>query len=179
MNEEDIFKKLKFGLKFEQKSGIKITQRFKTSVSKPIEIENVKPSAELEFFQKSQKLKEKKSLDAEDYTKIIEKADKNSKNIKKTSTENGIIQNKRKPSECLDESNPIKKKKTENKLNLRKLHKIYVEGSDIPELVTDFKQLQSIYHFNETCLRNIVENMGFEAMTPIQMQVITGYIKHN
>ncbi|XP_040495763.1 probable ATP-dependent RNA helicase DDX52 [Ursus maritimus] len=78
-----------------------------------------------------------------------------------------------------------KKIKRENKLtsgkleNLRKekinffrnKHKIHVQGTDLPDPIATFQQLDQEYKINSRLLQNILD-AGFQMPTPIQMQAI-------
>ncbi|XP_005987507.1 probable ATP-dependent RNA helicase DDX52 [Latimeria chalumnae] len=60
----------------------------------------------------------------------------------------------------------------QEKINhFRNKHKIYVKGTDIPEPVGTFEQLQQEYRIHPKIIQNIKE-AGFEMPTPIQMQAI-------
>ncbi|XP_004643117.2 probable ATP-dependent RNA helicase DDX52 [Octodon degus] len=78
-----------------------------------------------------------------------------------------------------------KKVKGENKLTSEKLehlrkekincfrnkHKIHVQGTDLPDPIATFQQLNQEYKINSRLLQNILD-AGFHAPTPIQMQAI-------
>ncbi|XP_007517019.1 probable ATP-dependent RNA helicase DDX52 isoform X1 [Erinaceus europaeus] len=78
-----------------------------------------------------------------------------------------------------------KKVKRENKLTsgkledlrkekvnfLRNKHKIHIQGTDLPDPVTTFQQLDQEYKINSRLLQNILD-AGFQIPTPIQMQAI-------
>ncbi|XP_030883300.1 probable ATP-dependent RNA helicase DDX52 [Leptonychotes weddellii] len=78
-----------------------------------------------------------------------------------------------------------KKIKRENKLtsgkleNLRKekinffrnKHKIHIQGTDLPDPIATFQQLDQEYKINSRLLQNILD-AGFQIPTPIQMQAI-------
>ncbi|XP_030041422.1 putative ATP-dependent RNA helicase DDX52 isoform X3 [Microcaecilia unicolor] len=53
----------------------------------------------------------------------------------------------------------------------RKKHKIYVQGTDIPEPVATFEQLGKEYNIHPRIMQNIQES-GFRLPTPIQMQAV-------
>ncbi|XP_028938235.1 probable ATP-dependent RNA helicase DDX52 isoform X1 [Ornithorhynchus anatinus] len=54
---------------------------------------------------------------------------------------------------------------------LRSKHKIHIQGTDLPEPISAFDQLDQEYKINQRLLQNIVA-AGFESPTPIQMQAI-------
>ncbi|MGH0189941.1 UNVERIFIED_CONTAM: hypothetical protein FKN15_040749 [Acipenser sinensis] len=54
---------------------------------------------------------------------------------------------------------------------IRHKHKIYTHGSDLPDPVTSFEQLQEEYKIHPRIIHNIKE-AGFQGPTPIQMQAI-------
>ncbi|KAJ3589801.1 hypothetical protein NHX12_010642 [Muraenolepis orangiensis] len=54
---------------------------------------------------------------------------------------------------------------------IRKLHSIYVHGTDIPEPVCSFEELQTEYRLNPQVIQNLKE-AGLSSPTPIQMQAI-------
>ncbi|KAM9002717.1 probable ATP-dependent RNA helicase DDX52 isoform X2 [Sarcophilus harrisii] len=78
-----------------------------------------------------------------------------------------------------------KKGKEENKLTAEKLerlrkqkinclrnkHKIHIQGTDLPEPITSFQQLDQEYKIHSRLLQNILD-AGFQTPTPIQMQAI-------
>nr|XP_033778603.1 probable ATP-dependent RNA helicase DDX52 isoform X2 [Geotrypetes seraphini] len=60
----------------------------------------------------------------------------------------------------------------QEKINyFRKKHKIYVQGTDIPEPVATFEQLGQEYNIHPRIMQNIQES-GFRLPTPIQMQAV-------
>ncbi|KAM8977250.1 putative ATP-dependent RNA helicase DDX52 [Pelodytes ibericus] len=63
-------------------------------------------------------------------------------------------------------------KQREEKVNhFRNLHKIYVQGTDIPEPVATFEQLHEEYKIHPKIMQN-VKDAGFQTPTPIQMQAM-------
>ena len=58
-----------------------------------------------------------------------------------------------------------------NDINWRKKFKIFVEGSDVPDIVTRFDDLKKLFDFDSTCIDNITEQFKFTSLTPVQMQV--------
>ncbi|XP_043574843.1 probable ATP-dependent RNA helicase DDX52 [Chiloscyllium plagiosum] len=54
---------------------------------------------------------------------------------------------------------------------LRRKHRIHVDGTDIPEPVATFEQLLQEYNVHTKIIQNIQE-AGFQSPTPIQMQAI-------
>ncbi|XP_074118169.1 putative ATP-dependent RNA helicase DDX52 isoform X2 [Sminthopsis crassicaudata] len=78
-----------------------------------------------------------------------------------------------------------KKGKEENKLTAEKLerlrkqkincfrnkHKIHIQGTDLPEPIASFQQLDQEYKIHSRLLQNILD-AGFQTPTPIQMQAI-------
>nr|XP_045014584.1 probable ATP-dependent RNA helicase DDX52 isoform X2 [Jaculus jaculus] len=58
------------------------------------------------------------------------------------------------------------------KLNFfRNKHKIHVQGTDLPDPIATFQQLDQEYKINSRLLKNILD-AGFQMPTPIQMQAI-------
>ncbi|XP_077167206.1 putative ATP-dependent RNA helicase DDX52 [Paroedura picta] len=55
--------------------------------------------------------------------------------------------------------------------HFRNQHKIYIQGTDLPEPVPTFKQLQEEYKIHPKIMQNI-EAAGFQSPTPVQMQAI-------
>lgn len=53
----------------------------------------------------------------------------------------------------------------------RNKHKIYIQGTDLPEPIATFDQLREEYKIQSKIMQNI-EAFGFQAPTPIQMQAI-------
>uniref|UniRef100_A0A8C9ILW5 Probable ATP-dependent RNA helicase DDX52 n=1 Tax=Piliocolobus tephrosceles TaxID=591936 RepID=A0A8C9ILW5_9PRIM len=54
---------------------------------------------------------------------------------------------------------------------LRNKHKIHVQGTDLPDPIVTFQQLDQEYKINSRLLQNILD-AGFQMPTPIQMQAI-------
>nr|AAD27766.1 putative ATP-dependent RNA helicase ROK1 [Homo sapiens] len=54
---------------------------------------------------------------------------------------------------------------------LRNKHKIHVQGTDLPDPIATFQQLDQEYKINSRLLQNILD-AGFQMPTPIQMQAI-------
>ncbi|XP_076821986.1 putative ATP-dependent RNA helicase DDX52 [Clavelina lepadiformis] len=137
MDEEDIFRKLGFGLKFNVKRFEEDARRVHLVSSKP-SIPVSEPCHDLTFFQKPK---------------------------------NNSVRKKKIPSADDDVCGKIAKTDDQMKTS-RKQHRIFVEGTDVPGIVSTFKQLQSTHSINETCIEAITEKMGFKTLTPIQMQAI-------
>lgn len=55
--------------------------------------------------------------------------------------------------------------------HFRRVHKIYVTGSDIPDPMEKFEQLVTDYTVKQTLLDNI-HKLGYSLPTPIQMQAV-------
>lgn len=55
--------------------------------------------------------------------------------------------------------------------HFRNKHKIYIQGTDLPEPVATFDQLREEYKICPRIMQNIAAS-GFRAPTPIQMQAI-------
>uniref|UniRef100_I3M0N3 ATP-dependent RNA helicase n=1 Tax=Ictidomys tridecemlineatus TaxID=43179 RepID=I3M0N3_ICTTR len=53
----------------------------------------------------------------------------------------------------------------------RNKHKIHIQGTDLPDPITTFQQLEQEYKINSRLLQNILD-AGFQTPTPIQMQAI-------
>ena len=53
----------------------------------------------------------------------------------------------------------------------RNKHKIHVQGTDLPDPIATFQQLDQEYKINSRLLQNILD-AGFQTPTPIQMQAI-------
>ncbi|XP_034797917.3 probable ATP-dependent RNA helicase DDX52 isoform X2 [Pan paniscus] len=54
---------------------------------------------------------------------------------------------------------------------LRNKHKIHVQGTDLPDPIATFQQLDQEYKINSRLLQNVLD-AGFQMPTPIQMQAI-------
>ncbi|KAJ6657861.1 hypothetical protein lerEdw1_001781 [Lerista edwardsae] len=64
------------------------------------------------------------------------------------------------------------KQARQQKINhFRNKHKIYIQGTDLPEPIATFEQLREEYKIHSKIMQNI-EAFGFQAPTPIQMQAI-------
>ncbi|XP_006154491.1 probable ATP-dependent RNA helicase DDX52 isoform X1 [Tupaia chinensis] len=60
----------------------------------------------------------------------------------------------------------------QEKINfIRNKHKIHVQGTDLPDPIATFQQLDQEYKINSRLLQNILD-AGFQMPTPIQMQAI-------
>nr|XP_056721017.1 probable ATP-dependent RNA helicase DDX52 [Euleptes europaea] len=55
--------------------------------------------------------------------------------------------------------------------HFRNQHKIYIQGTDLPEPIATFEQLREEYKIHPRIIQNI-EAAGFQSPTPIQMQAI-------
>ncbi|XP_044532599.1 probable ATP-dependent RNA helicase DDX52 isoform X2 [Gracilinanus agilis] len=53
----------------------------------------------------------------------------------------------------------------------RNKHRIHIQGTDLPEPIASFQQLDQEYKIHSQLLKNIL-NAGFQSPTPIQMQAI-------
>ncbi|XP_042298292.1 probable ATP-dependent RNA helicase DDX52 [Sceloporus undulatus] len=61
---------------------------------------------------------------------------------------------------------------SQQKMNhFRNKHKIYIQGTDLPDPIATFEQLGEEYEIHPKVMRNI-EAAGFQTPTPIQMQAI-------
>lgn len=54
---------------------------------------------------------------------------------------------------------------------MRNKHKIHILGTDLPDPIATFQQLEQEYKINSRLLQNILDS-GFQTPTPIQMQAI-------
>ena len=178
MNEQDVFRKIILGVKFDQDKFVKNSQRFYKVPTKQLRITDIKPSLELDFFKSEKSACIEKNLTTvnghgkKTLNKLCESPIESETDCSSGFEDNLEKTLKRKlKNSCNEQKIHHKKVKLIHSSSLRKLHKIYVEGSDIPELITTFEQLQSVYGFNKICLQNIVDKMGFNKLTPIQMQV--------
>ncbi|RVE63859.1 hypothetical protein OJAV_G00140580 [Oryzias javanicus] len=126
----------------------------------------------------------KRKRDEDDYMKSKKKKTKNKKvaakdvgktfiegnGIKLTSSSGRKIQSLQSD----EEKSSLKKLKRlhQEKINrIRSQHRINVHGSDIPDPVCTFEELQSEYHLNPRVLQNL-KDAGLDSPTPIQMQAI-------
>lgn len=173
MNEQDVFRKLVLGVKFDQDKFLKNTQRFHKVATKHFDITDIKVSDELDFFKSEKSIKNDDTTNITEINKKTISDDTSCKNDLADDNSSGFEDSSKKPIKRKSEngSSQSKKIKSVDPAYLRKVHKIYIEGSDVPELITDFEQLQSVYKFNQKCLKNIMDKMGFSTLTPIQMQV--------
>lgn len=60
-----------------------------------------------------------------------------------------------------------------NMQQLRKKHKIFIEGTDIPDLLTSFSQLETVFELPSFLTDALKNSFKFDNPTPIQMQAIT------
>ncbi|XP_053562863.1 probable ATP-dependent RNA helicase DDX52 isoform X2 [Bombina bombina] len=68
-------------------------------------------------------------------------------------------------------SEKLEQQRIEKINHFRNKHKIYVQGTDIPEPIVTFEQLHEEYKIHPRILQN-VKDAGFQTPTPIQMQAI-------
>ncbi|XP_033118852.1 probable ATP-dependent RNA helicase DDX52 [Anneissia japonica] len=168
----DFFRKLGAGAKFDLK-------RFQRDAEK-IHIKKVSQQksakhvhASLDFFNSPGKRNQQGTTD--DLEGIKEKDEIEDERV------NTSVKRKQNPQGLKTESQTVKKSKLppetiellrQEKINsTRKKNKIHFEGTDVPEPVTDFQQLQQEYCVHGNILRNIAQS-GYEKPTPIQMQVL-------
>ncbi|XP_004076440.3 probable ATP-dependent RNA helicase DDX52 [Oryzias latipes] len=120
-------------------------------------------------YTKSKKKKTKnKQVSAKDVGKTWNESEGNG--IKLTSSSGRKIQSL----QCDEEKSSLKKLKRlhQEKINrVRSQHRINVHGSDVPDPVCTFEELQSEYRLNPRVLQNL-KDAGLNSPTPIQMQAI-------
>lgn len=64
----------------------------------------------------------------------------------------------------------------ESDSQLRKKHRIFTEGSDIPNLLTSFHQLETAFGLPSSVTTILMQVLKFTTPTPIQMQAITALL---
>ncbi|XP_051850021.1 probable ATP-dependent RNA helicase DDX52 isoform X1 [Antechinus flavipes] len=127
--------------------------------------------------------------EGEEDNRIERKRKRNMKKEKQTSETISVSSNKEEETilwmSSLEAKIKNKKGKEENKLTAEKLerlrkqkinclrnkHKIHIQGTDLPEPITSFQQLDQEYKIHSRLLQNILD-AGFQTPTPIQMQAI-------
>ncbi|XP_024119542.1 probable ATP-dependent RNA helicase DDX52 [Oryzias melastigma] len=126
----------------------------------------------------------KRKRDEDDHMKSKKKKTKNkkvaAKDVGKSLNEgNGIMLTsssgrKSQSVQSDEEKSSLKKLRRlhQEKINrIRSQHRINVHGSDVPDPVCTFEELQSEYHLNPRVLQNL-KDAGLNSPTPIQMQAI-------
>uniref|UniRef100_A0A3Q2CFW9 Probable ATP-dependent RNA helicase DDX52 n=1 Tax=Cyprinodon variegatus TaxID=28743 RepID=A0A3Q2CFW9_CYPVA len=88
-----------------------------------------------------------------------------------TSSLDRKIQNLQKDGEEKSSLKRLKHLHQEKVNRIRAQHRINVHGSDVPDPVCSFEELQSEYHINPRVIQNLKE-AGLNTPTPIQMQAI-------
>ncbi|XP_013929348.1 PREDICTED: probable ATP-dependent RNA helicase DDX52 [Thamnophis sirtalis] len=68
-------------------------------------------------------------------------------------------------------SQKLKQIRQEKINHFRNMHKIYIQGTDLPDPITSFEELGREYKIHSKIMQN-VEAAGFQSPTPIQMQAI-------
>uniref|UniRef100_H3AX40 ATP-dependent RNA helicase n=1 Tax=Latimeria chalumnae TaxID=7897 RepID=H3AX40_LATCH len=195
MDAFDLFRKLGAGAKFDFKRFGGDAEKFKVKGTKAETTDFVESVEGLDFFGNERKKpvtcneadleKTKKQQTQEEAKKAIlqnngkESKDKLRMCLDKTGVDEGILWTSTKEENL--SFNDAKRKKLgadrleqqrQEKINhFRNKHKIYVKGTDIPEPVGTFEQLQQEYRIHPKIIQNIKE-AGFEMPTPIQMQAI-------
>uniref|UniRef100_A0A2K6E0M3 Probable ATP-dependent RNA helicase DDX52 n=1 Tax=Macaca nemestrina TaxID=9545 RepID=A0A2K6E0M3_MACNE len=81
------------------------------------------------------------------------------------------IEDKKVPRESKLTSGKLEHLRKEKINFLRNKHKIHVQGTDLPDPIATFQQLDQEYKINSRLLQNILD-AGFQMPTPIQMQAI-------
>uniref|UniRef100_F7GW53 Probable ATP-dependent RNA helicase DDX52 n=1 Tax=Macaca mulatta TaxID=9544 RepID=F7GW53_MACMU len=81
------------------------------------------------------------------------------------------IEDKKVPRESKLTSGKLEHLRKEKINCLRNKHKIHVQGTDLPDPIATFQQLDQEYKINSRLLQNILD-AGFQMPTPIQMQAI-------
>ncbi|XP_015399240.2 probable ATP-dependent RNA helicase DDX52 isoform X1 [Panthera tigris] len=183
MDAHDLFRRLGVGAKFDVRRFSADAARFQVGKRK-YDFDSSEVLQGLDFFGN------KKSVPLQDEEKkesLTERKREQNKKKRKmitseiTSQEEGSIQ----WISSVEAKIEDKKIKRENKLtsgkleNLRKekinffrnKHKIHVQGTDLPDPIATFQQLDQEYKINSQLLQNILD-AGFQMPTPIQMQAI-------
>ncbi|XP_053313644.1 probable ATP-dependent RNA helicase DDX52 [Spea bombifrons] len=198
MDATDLFRRLGSGAKFDLKRFNVDAEKFKLIKCKENNLPS--DSLEnLDFFRKEPKLSEKHILQKEKNT--IPKEDAKNKDLGKRVKKRKLQENCEDEDSSLEKRKAVadtsicwmssveakinggkvkNQKRSAEKLeqqridkinNFRNKHKIYVQGTDIPEPVATFEQLHEEYKINSRIIQN-VKDAGFNAPTPIQMQAI-------
>lgn len=196
MDTHDLFRKLGAGTKFDFQRFGKDAERFKVLRSQPKKGPS-DPLATIDFFgsgthnivededdeNESECEQESKAVKRkfEDASKTVSSSKKKKKKDKASEvSENASIQ-----WISSTETNPGDQKDGKDQLSVKRLkqlhqekinqtrgqNKIHVHGTDIPDPVCTFEELQNEYHLDSKVLQNICA-AGYESPTPIQMQAI-------
>ncbi|XP_071945364.1 probable ATP-dependent RNA helicase DDX52 [Antedon mediterranea] len=166
----DLFRKLGAGAKFDLKRFGRDSEKLNIqqtcfSKNKP------KAYASLDFFGAHEKVNKNESSDIDEQTEkqssiipnqVKRKAEKN---IEECQSQNPDSKKSKLPPET------IELLRQEGINSTRKRNKIHFEGTDVPDPVTNFQQLQEEYKVHNDILSNI-HKAGYESPTPIQMQAI-------
>ncbi|KAM9002716.1 probable ATP-dependent RNA helicase DDX52 isoform X1 [Sarcophilus harrisii] len=153
---------------------------------KPTPAEN-EASLDNSLSKEEERLQQK--VEGEEDNRIERKRKRNMKKEKQTPETISVGSNKEEETilwmSSLEAKIKNKKGKEENKLTAEKLerlrkqkinclrnkHKIHIQGTDLPEPITSFQQLDQEYKIHSRLLQNILD-AGFQTPTPIQMQAI-------
>lgn len=108
-------------------------------------------------------------------SKVVSKVVKRPKSVNFFDTLNETVKKQRLEKENgngeKDEKASLKVARVEE-IDYRRKYKIFVEGSDIPDLVPTFEELQKLFKINKTCVANLHNVFKFTNLSPVQMQVI-------
>uniref|UniRef100_A0A8C4EYB0 Probable ATP-dependent RNA helicase DDX52 n=1 Tax=Dicentrarchus labrax TaxID=13489 RepID=A0A8C4EYB0_DICLA len=191
MDAFDLFRKLGSGAKFDLKRFGQDAARFKVGRS-PVVNSSSHPLSAIDYFgagstngaQSSSKGLEEEDGDGEEGEVGSDSGDSGAGGKRKQKDEerdgNGItwtssldrkIQNL--PSDGKEKSSLKRLKHLhQEKVNrIRSQHRINVHGSDVPDPVCTFDELQSEYRLNSCVLQNL-KDAGLDSPTPVQMQAI-------
>uniref|UniRef100_A0A8C4F2V4 Probable ATP-dependent RNA helicase DDX52 n=1 Tax=Dicentrarchus labrax TaxID=13489 RepID=A0A8C4F2V4_DICLA len=186
MDAFDLFRKLGSGAKFDLKRFGQDAARFKVGRS-PVVNSSSHPLSAIDYFgegevgsdsgdsgaggKRKQKDEERDVRTKKKKMKIRKVEDTQGNGITWTSSLDRKIQNL--PSDGKEKSSLKRLKHLhQEKVNrIRSQHRINVHGSDVPDPVCTFDELQSEYRLNSCVLQNL-KDAGLDSPTPVQMQAI-------
>ncbi|XP_076132628.1 putative ATP-dependent RNA helicase DDX52 [Alosa pseudoharengus] len=197
MDTHDLFRRLGAGTKFDFQRFGKDAERFKVLRPQPKKGSS-DPLTKIDFFSSGthdivNDEDEESDLECEQDSKSVKRklkdegknSDSSQKKMKKKDKTSGVTENESIQWISSSEKKPGDPKEGKDQLSVKRLkqlhqekinqtrgqNKIHVHGTDIPDPVCTFDELQKEYQLDSKVLQNILTG-GYESPTPIQMQAI-------
>ncbi|KAK2708242.1 probable ATP-dependent RNA helicase DDX52 [Artemia franciscana] len=174
MDAYDLFRKLSFGAKFDKKKYYNDALKFQIVQPKCVESQP-RPNENLELIERKEI-----ETNVNEVSNVV-KDDEDADSCKEEDEEKLKLLSCHSEALLLSKSRKKKAKKRskqqllaleqEQTNHFRKVHRIYIQGSDVSKPFEDFSELSSRYGMNSTLIQNINAS-GYVAPTPIQMQAI-------
>ncbi|XP_041955087.1 probable ATP-dependent RNA helicase DDX52 [Alosa sapidissima] len=197
MDTHDLFRRLGAGTKFDFQRFGKDAERFKVLRPQPKKGSS-DPLTKIDFFSSGthdivNDEDEESDLECEQDSKSVKRklkdegknSDSSQKKMKKKDKTSGVTEDESIQWISSSEKKPGDPKEGKDQLSVKRLkqlhqekinqargqNKIHVHGTDIPDPVCTFDELQKEYQLDSKVLQNILTG-GYESPTPIQMQAI-------